>query len=70
MYCLCVNVYCHLVITKFQLINISYHKLATCVSWAALNGTKDGQHRQVSLYRNTNNNTEIRKLKISDVIKG
>jgi hypothetical protein len=25
MYCLCVNVYCHRVITQLQLINISYH---------------------------------------------
>ena len=27
MYCLCVNVYCHLVTTQLQLINISYHKV-------------------------------------------
>jgi hypothetical protein len=25
MYCLCVNVYCHRVTTRLQLINISYH---------------------------------------------
>ena len=25
MYCLCINVYCHLVTTQLQLTNISYH---------------------------------------------
>ena len=28
----------------------SFHNLTTCISLAAMNGTKGGQHRQVSRY--------------------
>jgi hypothetical protein len=30
--------------------NITFCKLATCISWAAFGGIIGGQHKQVSLY--------------------
>jgi hypothetical protein len=31
-------------------VPLGFHKLATCISWAALNGNNGGQHRQVPLF--------------------
>ena len=41
------------ILTQTYFEAVIFYKLATCVSWAALNETKGGQSRQVSLYLQT-----------------